>query len=230
MMRQMVLDIRPAEDVSFDNFVVGDNRELVARLQRLAEPDTADALYVWGAPGSGRTHLLRATAARAVELGRVVYFLNGREVGDEIEMPGGGLLVIDGLEDLSDDAQIALFRTYNNARLAGLSMLLSGDTPPLGLPLREDLRTRVGQVLTYQVRALSDEDRANTFLQHAASRGMKVEREIAEYLLRHSDRDLPSLLKMLDELDRVSLEQKRPITLPLVRELVNAQAELEGML
>ncbi len=230
MMRQMVLDIRPAEDVGFDNFVVGDNRELIARLQRLAEPDTAEALYVWGAPGSGRTHLLRATAARAVELGRVVYFLTGREVGDEIEMPGGGLLVIDGLEDLSDEAQIALFRTYNNARFTGLSMLLSGDTPPLGLPLREDLRTRVGQVLTYQVRALSDEDRADTFLQHAAARGMKVERDIAEYLLRHSDRDLPSLLRMLDELDRVSLEQQRPITLPLVRELVNAQAELEGML
>ena len=230
MMRQMVLDIRPAEDVSFDNFVVGENRELVARLHALAEPETCESIYLWGVPGSGRTHLLRATAAQALAHGRVVYFLRGEDAGAEIDLPSGGLLVIDGLAGLSDDAQVALFRAFNNARLAGLSMLLSGDTPPLGLRLREDLRTRVGQALAYQVRGLSDEDKANTFLQNAAARGMKVEREIVDYLLRHSSRDLPSLLTMLDELDRVSLEQKRPITLALVRELVNAQAELEGML
>ncbi|MEY3200767.1 MAG: hypothetical protein RIR70_317 [Pseudomonadota bacterium] len=229
-MRQLVLDIRPEADVSFDNFVVGDNAELIARLDALAEPDACETLYVWGVPGSGRSHLLRATAQLAQEHGRVVYFVRGQDAGENLDPPSGGLLVVDDLEDLSEDAQIALFRAFNNARLTGLSMLLSGGTPPLGLHLREDLRTRVGQSLTYQVRSLSDNDKADTFLRAASARGMKIEREIVDYLLRHSARDLPSLLKMLDEIDRVSLEQKRPITLPLVRELVNAQAELEGVL
>jgi len=228
-MRQLVLDIRPEEAVSFDTFVVGDNAELIARLHALAEPDACEALYVWGVQGSGRSHLLRATASLAQSQGRVVYFIKGSDAGEDLDPPSGGLLVVDDLEDLAEDAQIALFRAFNNARLMGLSMLLSGGTPPLGLHLREDLRTRVGQSLTYQVRSLSENDKADTFLRMAAARGMKVEREIVDYLLRHSDRDLPSLLKMLDELDRVSLEQKRPITLPLVRELVHAQAELEGM-
>lgn len=225
-MRQLLLDIRPSADMNFDNFIAGDNRELLARLRGLSEPEADEALYLWGSTGSGRSHLLRATAAAAVDAGRVVYYLNGGDVSDNIPPPSAGLLVVDGLEDLSDEGQIALFRTFNSARLLGLAMLLSGDTPPRRLPLREDLRTRVGQTLVYEVRPLSDEDKAAIFLRKADERGMRIEREIVDYLLRHSERDLPSLLAVLDELDRLSLERKRPITLPLVRELLHAQAEL----
>jgi DnaA family protein len=226
-MRQLVLDIRIEDEASFDNFVVGDNRELLARLHALAEPDACQSIYLWGSPGSGRSHLLRATAALAQAQGRVVYFLRGDALGDDIVLPGGGLMVIDDVENLRDDAQITLFRAFNNIHHTGLSLLISGNVPPTGLPLREDLRTRIGQTLIFQVRAMSDEDKAQTFLQHAHARGLKIERDIPDYLLRHSERDLPSLLRRLDELDQLSLARKRPITVKLVRELLNAQPELD---
>jgi DnaA family protein len=43
---------------------------------------------------------------------------------------------------------------------------------------------------------------------------------MSDYLLHHGRRDLPSLLAVLDALDRYSLQTKRQITLPLVREVL----------
>jgi len=50
---------------------------------------------------------------------------------------------------------------------------------------------------------------------------------VVHYLLRHGRRDLPSLMAMLDSLDRASLEQKRPPTLPLLRELMQSSLDLD---
>lgn len=219
-MQQLVLDIRPDSAQSFDNFICGDNAELLAHLIALADPEATNNLYLWGSPASGRSHLLRATADLALRQGRLVYFIAGPRADDDLPLPPGGLLIVDDIDALSPEAQIALFRACNSARELGFSILLSGPTPPLGLSLREDLRTRVGQMLVYQARALSDEDKARTFLSQAERRGMRIDRDIIDYLLRHSDRALPALLSMLDALDRASLEQKRPVTLPLVRELL----------
>src|ERR671932_2719368 len=60
-MEQLPLDISPAAAPSFDNFVAGANAELLARLRELAAGSLREAvIYLWGEPGSGRTHLLRA--------------------------------------------------------------------------------------------------------------------------------------------------------------------------
>jgi len=45
------------------------------------------------------------------------------------------------------------------------------------------------------------------------------------YLLTHVRRDLHSLIGLLDRLDRASLEQRRAVTLPLVRELIRSLEE-----
>ena len=134
--------------------------------------------------------------------------------------PDASLVVIDDVERLSPDAQVALFRCFNDQHPRGLRLLLSGDTAPLHLPSREDLRTRIGQALIYEVKPLTDVEKASALLYHAAQRGMRVEDHIIDYLLRHGRRDLPSLMAVLDALDQQSLEQKRPVTLPLLREIL----------
>ena len=219
-MRQIPLDIRPACAPTFDNFVPGENAELMERLLSLAAPNCFDSVYLWGEAGSGRSHLLMATAEAATDSGRPLVCVRGGDVGHDLPMPTGGLLIVDEAERLGPDAQIALFRAYNTARIIGLAMLVAGDAPPRLLQLREDLRTRIGQALIYQVQPLSDDDKAETLARHARSRGLALEPELISYLLRHGRRDLGSLLSVLDSLDEQTLVQKRHPTLPLLREIL----------
>ena len=101
----------------------------------------------------------------------------------------------------------------------------AGNAPPAQLPLREDLRSRLAWGLVYHVKPLTDEERATYLRAEAARRGMRVPDEVIGYLLTHVRRDLPTLLAILDELDRTSLELKRPVTLPLVREALKEMEE-----
>lgn len=225
--RQLLLDIRPVQSPSLDNFVAGANAELLARLRALSQPRAFDAVYLWGPAGSGRTHLLRAAHAAAAAAHRRAVHVAGEEAGAELPCPPGGLLVIDDVERLDAAAQIALFRVFNTARLAGLALLMSGSAPPLQLALREDLRTRIGSALIYELKPLSDADKAAALKSHAAQRGMRIDDELIEHLLRHAPRDLPTLMAVLDALDRVSLERKRPLTQPLLREVLQSLPPLQ---
>jgi len=218
--RQLLLDIRPAQQPTLESFVAGDNVELLARLRALAQPRAFDSVYLWGPPGCGRSHLLRATRAAADRAQRRAVLVAAEEAGAELPCPPGSLLIVDDVERLGEAAQIALFRAFNTARLAGLALLLSGAAAPRDLRLREDLRTRIGAALVSEVRPLSEEERAQTLRSHAAQRGMRLDDELIGYLLRHAPRDLPSLLALLDGLDRASLALKRAPTLPLLKEVL----------
>ncbi len=194
-MRQLALGISPPPQPTLDNFVPGANAELLACLRSFQAGRFPDVvLYLWGEPGSGKTHLLRAC---------------------------GGPTLVDDVETLNESSQIDLFNAINDARQSGGRVLVAGNAPPAQLPLREDLRSRLAWGLVYHVKALSDDDRALVLRVEAERRGMHLTGEVIAYLLTRMRRDLPSLTSMLDRLDRASLEQKRPITLPLVREALN---------
>jgi DnaA family protein len=199
-MEQLPLDISPAATPSFDNFVAGANAELLARLGELAAGTLREAvIYLWGEPGSGRTHLLRA-AQRA----------------------DPHLVVADDVERLDAPAQQALFLAINAAREGKGAVLAAGNAPPAQLALREDLRTRLAWGLVYQVKPLSDTEKAAQMRTEAGRRGLQLTEEVVGYLLTHLPRDLGSLHRVLDVLDRYSLARQRPLTLHLVREALAA--------
>ncbi|MGH8721062.1 MAG: HdaA/DnaA family protein [Burkholderiales bacterium] len=198
MTRQLALPLQPPPAPSLDNFVPGSNGELLARLRELAAGRCAEAVvYLWGAPGSGRSHLLAASARPGVTLA-------------------------DDVEGLDAAAQAALFSAINRAREAGGTVLAAGAAPPVQLALREDLRSRLGWGLVYEVKPLTDAEKAVYLHAEAARRGLRLSDEVVWYLLTHVRRDMPSLGAILEHLDRASLEQHRAITLPLVREALRA--------
>ena len=200
-MRQFALDISPPPQPTLDNFVAGANAELVARLRELAPGNYPECiLYLWGEAGSGKSHLLRAC-----------------------ERPG--IHVVDDVEALDEERQIQLFNRINEARQSGEIVLAAGDAPPARLALREDLRTRLAWGLVYQVKTLSDTERAVFLRAEAERRGMRLADEVIGYLLSRVRRDLPSLAAILEQLDRASLERQRPITLALVRETLKGPEE-----
>lgn len=221
-MTQLLLDLQPAQPPSLDNFIAGTNQELLARLRALAQPGSFDAIYLWGPEGSGKSHLLAAVAALALRK-RPALFLERRPASTDFYAPPGGLLIVDDVDTLDDAAQVALFRIFNTARMVGLGLLLAGGKAPLKLKLREDLRTRIGQTLIYEVKTLNDEQKAAALRRHALERGLKVDDGLVRYLLTHGRRDLPSLMAVLDHLDRTTLERQRPATLPLLKEALQLQ-------
>jgi DnaA family protein len=191
-MQQLILDIGPASEPEFDNFLAGPNAEALARVRSLAAGELREAIvYLWGDAGSGRTHLLRAAA-------RV----------------NPNLVIADDVEALDAAAQQQLFNAINSSA----RVLAAGGTAPGGLALREDLRTRLAWGLVYQLKPLSDADKGRHLRAEAVRRGLRLSDEVVGYLLTRLPRDLPSLNAVLDALDRYSLAAKRPITLPLVRE------------
>ncbi len=195
-MQQLVLDIGPAAEPDFDNFVAGPNGEALARVRSLAAGSLREAIvYLWGEPGSGRSHLLRAATRARPEL-----------------------FVADDVEALGEQAQQQLFMAINAARDGHVPVLAAGSRPPAQLALREDLRTRLAWGLVYQLKPLSDAEKAQHLRVQAARRGLPLSDEVVGYLLTRLPRDLPSLNAVLDALDRYSLAARRPVTLPLVRE------------
>jgi DnaA family protein len=195
-MRQLPLEISPPAAPSLDNFVAGANAEALAAVRSLAAGTLPEAIvYLWGERGSGRTHLLRA-AAHA----------------------NPSLVVADDVETLDSTAQQALFNAINAARDGQTPVLAAGGAPPARLELREDLRSRLGWGLVYQLRPPNDADKAGHLRAEAARRGLRLPDEVLAYLLSHLPRDLASLNAVLDALDRYSLASQRPLTVPLVRE------------
>lgn len=221
-MKQLILDIHPDRPPTLENFVPGGNAELLENLVQLAAAHPGQHIYLWGSPGSGRTHLLRSTVIRALDEGRPAFFLSAEKINDCLPEDENALLAIDDIDRLSANAQTALFNAFNRARGSTRSLLLSGSTAPIGLApgLREDLRTRIGQSLVFEVRSLDDATRRAILYSLATRRGLRLTEEVAGFLLTHARRDPPSMAAALDALDTASLEHKRPVTLPLLRELM----------
>jgi DnaA family protein len=138
------------------------------------------------------------------------------------------MLAVDDVETLGAQAQLEFFHLYNALRECQGVVLAAGNAAPARLQLRADLLTRLGWGLVFQVHALSDDDKRIALKRHAAARAFDLRDEIVEYLLRHLKRDLPSLMAVLDALDRYSLETKRSITLPLLRELLQSEGDRNG--
>ena len=223
-MRQMLLDLPADKPQTLDNFEIGSNDELCALLRRLASRGAALALserfvYCWGEPGSGKTHLLRALATHD----GVRYLNCASSVADFADGVHSALTVIDDCDRLSAEQQTEVFALFNRIRDTDGALVTSGALPPAALTLREDLRTRLGWGLIYQVHGLSDAQKIAALTHTAQMRGFTLASGVLPYLITHFHRDMRSLSAMLDALDHYSLETKRPITLPLLRELLQRE-------
>lgn len=226
-MKQLTLDLRGDAPPVLENFVAASNADLLASLyEAVPVAEVPQHIFLWGDAGSGRSHLLRATVAMAREAGRPAHLLAAADVDDSLPETADALLAIDDVDQLAPDAQIALFNAFNRARSNSQSLLLSGPAAPLALRLREDLRTRIGQSLIYEVQPLDDASRAAILATLAERRGLRLADEVVDFLLRHGRRELSSLRNVLDALDAASLERKRPITLPLLREMMQQGLEI----
>jgi DnaA family protein len=215
-MQQLVLALNVQSAPTLASFVTGRNAELLAVLQETGAGQPYERfLYLWGDHGAGKSHLLQALTANRGTL--VAASMNQRLDAELAETP---LLAVDDVDMLDDAGAIDLFNIYNRMREIGGILLASGKCPPTQLKLRPDLVTRLAWGLVFQVHPLTDEEKIAALQSHAKTRGFQLSDEVGQYLLTHWHRDMASLFAALDELDRYSLETKRPITVPLLRDAI----------
>jgi DnaA family protein len=195
-MKQLLLDIKPAASPSIDNFMAGRNAEAISILKKtINDNKTNHFIYLWGEKGSGKSHLL--SACKAI----------GMRVADDVHL-------------LNNEAQIALFNTFNQLKESGETLITAGLHAPTQMGLRDDLATRLAWGLVYQLHPLSDQEKAEALQAHARERGMKLPTEVTDYCLRYLRRDLPTLMAVLDALDEWSLTEKKPINVPMLKKLL----------
>lgn len=199
IVKQLLLNIQPPAAPRFDNFIVGQNQEALASVQAvLAGTATTRFIYLWGGSGSGKSHLLLAAQAQ-------------------------GAHIADDVHTLDEESQIILFDTYNQIKAEGGVLVTAGTYAPTQMGLRNDLATRLAWGLVYQLQPLSDSQKADALRAHAQDRGMKLPDEVIAYCLKYMRRDLPTLIAVLDALDEWSLTTKKPVTVPLLKSMLQLE-------
>ena len=194
-MEQLLLNIKLPIQKSFENFVVGNNKECIDSLMNFILPDNdIFFIYIWGEKGCGKSHLAQAIQNK-------------------------NITIIEDINQADQSKQIDIFNLYNEHKAAHKKLLVTGNNNPNKMMLRSDLASRLSWGLVYKLNLLSDIEKKIAMNQYSADRGLNLKVEIIEYLLKYYKRDLHSLIATLDALDRWSLKTKRSITIPLLKEM-----------
>jgi DnaA family protein len=227
-MAQLALPVNLQDEATLANFAeVGRaGGEAVAALNRLLADSSEPALYLFGPPGCGRSHLLQAACHRAVDLNVGCAYLPLAMAVADLDpdclqgLESLGLLALDELDAVATkpDWEQALFHLYNRCTETGCRLLLAANRPAtdLGLTL-PDLSSRLGWGLALRLQAPDDSDKQAILMQRAVARGFDLPPEVIRFILQRAPRDMNSLMTLLDDLDRASLSQGRLLTIPFVK-------------
>ncbi|MGH8541609.1 MAG: DnaA regulatory inactivator Hda [Stenotrophobium sp.] len=216
--QQLPLPVQLRESASFASFHAGPNDNVVTALRSLSGP-----VLIYGAAGSGRTHLLQAVARerRCPYLPLLDLHDAGTEALDGLE--GTAALCLDDVQAVlaQRDWALALLRLLDTRRTLNKPTVLAADAAPERIDcILPDLRTRLSACAVFGLKPLSDTDRADLLHERAHARGLELPPETSRWLLNQLARDTGSLLDALEKLDRASLSAQRRLTLPFAQSVL----------
>jgi len=226
-MRQLPLGVRIPDRALFSSFLSARNRQAVTHLQALARGEASGTVWVCGAEGSGKTHLLQATCVAASEVMRAGYV-------PLTQLAPLGVDALEGLRQLDcvclDDLgtvigqgywERALFGLFRELEERGARLVVSALEPPALLQWAlPDLGSRFGASAVFQLRGLDESEQLEALALRARLRGFELPEETARYLQRRSPRDMRTLYELLDTLDEASLAAQRRLTVPFIRSVL----------
>ena len=226
-MKQIALDIGLASSPSFSNFFAGPNEAAVSHLVLWAGNALRSPVptYLWGQPGSGKTHLLKAVAESLREQGARVGWMDASVLEPPAFDEAWAAVVLDECHLYTAVQQHAAFNWFVNTQSTADGharwVLAAGNLPPADLHLREDLRTRLGWGHVFELHALTEPERRSVLRREADTRGIFLSDEAMDFMLNRFSRDLSSLMQLLDKLDGYALQTQRAITIPLIKAMLD---------
>lgn len=215
---QFTLDLGHRPALGRDDFLVAPcNAEAVAWLERWpAWPSHAAALY--GPAGCGKSHLL---AVVATAHGGAVLAAAALQAEAVLRMDLAPVILVDGLDALNDEP--ALFHLWNRTKEAGTHLLLAGRAAPARLKVNlPDLRSRLAAIPAIGIGAPDDSLLAALLVKHFADRQLRVGEDVVTYILGRVERSFAAIGSVVEALDRASLSERRPVTVPLARAVLEA--------
>ena len=221
-MKQIALDIGLDTGPTLASYFAGASEPALRHLQLWAGSPTRSPVptYLWGASGSGKTHLLKAVEHSLREQGASAGWLDcGMHEPPEYN-PAWSVVLLDDVDRFTAVQQHAAFNWFVNAQTHQRGVLAAGLLPPAGLALREDLRTRLGWGHVFHLQVLDEPARRSVLRQEADARGVFLGDEVMDFMLSRFSRDLGHLMALLDQLDGYALQTKRAITIPLIRSML----------
>jgi len=221
-MKQLILDLAWDPLPPFAGFLPGDNAAVVAQLREQQWPGAP--VYLWGPAGCGKTQLLHELQARAVEAGLVAQWFDAASVTPWELADDAALVLLDGVDQFGAEQQHAAFTLFVEAATRpGVQFASAGRLPPVDLAVREDLRTRLGWGPVHAVQPLAESDTRDALHQEARRRGIVLGDEVLDYVLARFARDLKSLMHLLHRLDGFALAEKRAVTVPLLKRMLDEE-------
>lgn len=225
-MKQIALDIGLASVPSLSNFFAGPNEAAVNHLALWAGNTLRSPVptYLWGGPGSGKTHLLKAVGEIIREQGARIGWMDASIIEPPEYDEAWAAVILDECHLYTTEQQQMAFNWFVNALNPADGqprwVLAAGNQPPADLALREDLRTRLGWGHIFELHALTESDRRSVLRREADARGVFLSDEAIDFMLRRFSRDLGSLMQLLDKLDGYALQTQRAITIPLIKAML----------
>ena len=228
-MKQIALDIGLATAPAFSNFFAGPNHAALSHVQLWSGSPLRSPVptYLWGEPGSGKTHLLKAAAGVLQQQGARVGWLDASMSEPPEFNEAWGAVVLDDCHLYTAVQQQAAFNWFVNAVSSPdghpCGVLAAGSVPPSDLLLRDDLRSRLGWGHVYEMQLLSEDERRAVLRRQADARGILLGDDVISFVLSRFSRDLSSLMQLLDQLDGYALQTQRAVTVPLIKAMLESE-------
>jgi len=239
---QFTLDILSSPEPSLDNFIFPASKnslqvsvfEVLSQIQSqyVANPKNRfdfNLIYLWGPSGSGKSHLLMAMQKFYEHLQLPHLYLNTQHLdwqfADIQTGPDCVAYLIDDVDNLSISEGNQLFKLLIDQKNSPEKFIfVSGSRSSHHLNIRDDISSRLASGLNFELCLLTDEEKIVALQDLIKARGLNISSDIPHWLMTHFYRDLPSLISIIEAVDHYSLQTKRAITLPLLKELLHLTA------
>jgi DnaA family protein len=222
-MQQLVLEMPPATPPRLEDFIPGRNSEVLEAVRHWMSGQGEPFLFLWGEAGAGKTLLTQIVAASLAPQALSVACGPGT-----VDFGESSWLLVDDVHQLGPQGCEALFHRYNRLREVGGRLLVTGPAAPAQLNLLPDLVTRLSWGLVLRLQGLNDEEKMAALQGRAQQWGVELSAEAARYILSHWDRSMTQLFAFIQELNRRSLSTHRAMTIPLIRDALQAHQHSRG--
>ena len=221
-MNQLGLPISLNSSMLLENFVA--NEELLRLINQLFLNQKSSELYIYGASGSGKTHVLQGAVLKSLADDKNALYIDCSDslpehLVDFIDQIS--LISFDNVHLIAKENEEIFFDLFNRARQSKVNILVSGDSLPVELRVMKDIKTRLSLTAVFKLEELNDELTVMVIDSQMIERNLKIDPKVYKYLFKNVSRDLKKLLSTLDDLDQASLQSKKPISIPFVREFLN---------
>ncbi len=206
----------PENVPTWENFIIGENGLALRALRNWLTNPSTPVFFLYGERSSGTSHLLKASALNYVDA------LDNPSLK---HFPLENIIALDHVQRLDETGEQLFFNAFNQKKQF---FLVAGNQPPRYLNLREDVKNRLGTGLIYRLKSLAEAQKKSVLSHWAKEEGVRLSDSVLDYLLTHAPRDMKSLQIFLKKADYYCFVQKRALTVPFVRHILENPNEFSA--